>query len=61
MSESESEHNSDSNEVESSNNEEEADAVEILNPEKTEEEIVSWKDLVSVLLTCSKNVSTSTK
>lgn len=47
MSESESENNSDSNDAESSENEEAADVVETLNPEKSEEEIVSWKDLVS--------------
>lgn len=48
MSESESENNSDSNDAESSENEEAADVVETLNPEKSEEEIVSWKDLVSL-------------
>lgn len=47
MSESESENNSDSNEIESSDNEDATEVVdEPLNPEKSEDEIVSWKDLV---------------
>lgn len=48
MSESESENHSDSNEIESSDNEEAPDVVETLNPETTEEVVVSWKDLVIV-------------
>lgn len=50
MSESESENNSDSNEIESSDNEEAPDVVETLDPDKTEEETVSWKDLVNCLV-----------
>lgn len=47
MSDSESENHSESNEMESSGGEEEAsDVDDASNPNKTEEESVSWKDLV---------------
>ncbi|XP_037049710.1 probable ATP-dependent RNA helicase DDX47 [Bradysia coprophila] len=45
MSESESENNSDQNEIESSGEDEASDVDDTLNPVKTEEESVSWKDL----------------
>ncbi|KAG4077331.1 hypothetical protein HA402_009732 [Bradysia odoriphaga] len=45
MSESESENNSDQNEIESSGEDEASDVDDALDPVKTEEESVSWKDL----------------
>lgn len=56
MSDSESENNSDSREVESSGDEEEAsDVADTINADKSEEENVSWKDLVNV----GQQISTS--